>query len=214
MDQIIIFANGDISKTDISLPSNSTVLAADGGAHHCLKLGITPQVVIGDFDSLTDEDISTLESKSTILIKHPKEKDETDLELTLDYAARSGAKDITLYGLLGGRWDMTFANMLLLTASQYDGINFKIIDGNTTAYILRAGETLTLHGKPGNTISAIPLERIAHGITYKGLRWPLENASLPYGTPRGVSNVMEETKAQISLDEGILLVFMIDSVNL
>jgi thiamine pyrophosphokinase len=127
----------------------------------------------------------------------------------LDYAVSLGATDVILYGLLGGRWDMTFANILLLATPSYAGINIRVIDGNTAAYILHGGETLILQSELGTTVSVIPLNNPARGITYQGLQWPLENATLPYGTPRGVSNLMTTTKAQISLEEGTILVFIV-----
>ena len=213
MKQITIFANGNTPSVDISFFHNETVIAADGGARHCLKFGITPQVVIGDFDSLSDDEIAILEADGVELIKHPIEKDETDLELALEYAVKTGATEIILYGLLGGRWDMTFANILLLASPSYAEINFRIVDGSTTAYILRGGETLTLEGKLGTTVSVIPLNKPARGITYQGLQWTLKNATLPFGTPRGVSNIMTATTAQISLEKGTLIVFVIDSVE-
>jgi thiamine pyrophosphokinase len=213
MNQITIFANGNATSADITLSPNETVIAADGGAHHCLKLGIVPNVILGDFDSLSSEEIAALEADGAELIRYPIDKDETDLELALDYAVRLGATEITFYGLLGGRWDMTFANILLLAAPSYAGIKFRIIDGTTTAYILRGGETLKLQGRPGTTVSTIPLNKPIRGITYHGLQWPLENATLPFGTPRGVSNVMTTTKAQISLEEGTILIFVIDATD-
>ncbi|MFC1996877.1 thiamine diphosphokinase [Chloroflexota bacterium] len=214
MNRITIFANGNIPSASIYLPPNQIILAADGGARHCLKLGIKPQVVIGDFDSLLDEEIAALEADNITLIRYPKDKDNTDLELAIDYAARElDARQITLYGLLGGRWDMTFANMLLLASPRYAGIKFQVIDGNTTAYILRGGETLDIQGQPGTTVSVIPLDSPAIGVTYQGLQWPLENTTLYFSNPRGVSNSMTTTQAKISLQQGILLVLKIDSVN-
>ena len=210
MNQTIIFANGDLSSEHISIQPSQTVIAADGGARHCLNLGITPQIVIGDFDSLSDEEISILVTEGVELIRYSTNKNETDLELAINYAANQGGTDISLYGLFGGRWDMTFANVLLLASPSYTGINFRIIDGSTTAYILRAGETLQFQSQPGTTVSILPLQS-ARGISYQGLEWLLDNASLPFGTPRGVSNVIIETNAQITLEEGIILVFVINS---
>ncbi len=214
MKKITIFANGDFPSTDISISPNEMILAADGGARHCLKIGVRPQVVIGDFDSLSNEEIATLEAAEVQLIRYPVDKDETDLELTLDYSVTIGATEITLYGLLGGRWDMTFANILLLASPSYAHIFFRIINGNTIAYLLHGGEILNLHARPGALVSAIPLISPARGITYQGLEWPMENATLPWGTPKGVSNKMISTKAQISLEEGLLLVFVINSESL
>jgi thiamine pyrophosphokinase len=80
---MIIIANGNIARSNIDPPADSIVIAADGGARHCLKLGIKPQVVIGDFDSLTRDELATFEKSGTKLIRYPVDKDETDLELAL-----------------------------------------------------------------------------------------------------------------------------------
>lgn len=213
MKKITIFANGLVSSKKINCSSNETIIAADGGALHCLKLGITPHVVIGDFDSLSEEDLLALEADRVNLIRHPVDKDDTDLKLALDYAAALGGTELTLYGILGGRWDMTFANMLLLASPEYAGITFKILDGNTTVYILRGGESLMLQGEPGMIVSVIPFTEPVFGLTYQGLKWPLENAELPIGTPRGVSNIMTADQAKISLQHGTLLVFSINLVD-
>jgi len=210
MSQITIFANGELSTTNASLPPDATIIAADGGAKHCLALGIIPHVVIGDFDSLSKKDIAALNAAGSEFIRHPTSKDETDLELALDYSLGLGASEVTLYSLLGGRWDMTFANILLLASARYSGIRFRILDGNAKAFILHGGETLDIEGQPGNKISVIPLNGPASGICYTGLRWPLKNATLPFGSPKGVSNELLTTEASIALDEGLLIVFVSD----
>ena len=202
----ILFANGELPETEIALPPEAVVLAADGGARHCLKLGITPEAVIGDFDSLTPQETAALEARGARLLRYPVDKDETDLELALECAIRRGAREITLYALLGGRWDMSFANLLLLAAPRYNSVRFRICAGESAIRILRGGETLTLRGKPGDTVSLVPLSDL-RGITYRGLKWPLQNADLPFGTPRGVSNTLLGSRAEISLAEGAAAVF-------
>jgi thiamine pyrophosphokinase len=202
----IIFANGELPETEIALPPEAVVIAADGGARHCLRLGITPQAVIGDFDSLTPQETADLEARGARLLRYPADKDETDLELALDYALRHGAREITLYALLGGRWDMSFANLLLLAAPRYAGLRLRVCAGETAVRLLRGGETLTLRGQPGETVSLVPLSDL-HGLTYRGLKWPLQNADLPFGTPRGVSNLLLGPRAEISLAEGVAAVF-------
>jgi thiamine pyrophosphokinase len=211
MDRCTIFANGNFSSVDNLIKTDQTVIAADGGARHCLEMGIIPQFVIGDFDSLSEEELTFLMSNGAELIKYSTQKDETDLELAVNYAMNQGINDISIYGLFGGRWDMTFANVLLLASPVYSGINFKIYHGKTTAYILHSGEMLKLQSQPGTTVSIMPLGGSASGITYNGLKWPLENATLPFGTPRGVSNQTTQNETEISLQEGIILVFVIDS---
>jgi len=208
-----IFANGNILNSDINLSLQAKIIAADGGARHCLAMDIIPHVVIGDFDSLAEDQLADLESFGATLIRYPVEKDETDLELALNYALQNGATDVTLLGLLGGRWDMSFANLLLLASPSYKAIRFHIIDDNSEMFVLRGGSTLDLIGQPEDTVSVIPLSPVAQGISYSGLVWPLENASIVFGSTRGVSNRLLQPKARISLDSGILLVILSHEKN-
>lgn len=182
------------------------MIAADGGARHPWRLGLIPDVIIGDLNSLHPGEAANFDRSGASIYRFPEEKDETDLELALDFAMEKGATEITLFGLLGGRWDMSLANILLLAAPRYRGIHFRVIEGDTEMHILRGGESLTLTGAPGDPISVIPLAADAHDLTYHGLKWPLENATLPFGTPRGVSNEMGKKTAEISLTLGVILI--------
>jgi thiamine pyrophosphokinase len=204
--QMIIVANGDITNDDIYLPSEAITIAANGGARHCLSLGIIPNVVIGDFDSLTNEELKTLNSFETKYIRYPSAKNETDLELALEYAVEHGVTEMYLLGLLGGRWDMSIANLLLLSTPKFEDIHFFILIGSDDLYILRGGMELWFQGKPGNPVSVIPLSYIASGISYQGLKWPLENEALKFGSHRGLSNYMIADNARIRLDSGVLLI--------
>jgi thiamine pyrophosphokinase len=206
---VTIIANGNISNLKIDSPLDGILIAADGGGSHCLKFGLDPQVVIGDFDSLSDDESAELETRGAKLIRYPADKDETDLELALDYALGQGASEITLYGLLGGRWDMTISNLMLLASPRFAGIQFQVIDGDTEIFVLRGGESLELHGQSGDTVSVIPLNGNIQGLTYNGLQWPLENGDLPFGTPRGVSNRLLGENAWANLDKGVALVVVI-----
>jgi thiamine pyrophosphokinase len=202
-----IFANGDISSSHkINLLPNTRVIAADGGASSCLLLGIIPQVVIGDFDSLTQDELRILESSSSTLIRYPISKDETDLELALNFAVEEGAAEIYLFGLLGGRWDMSFANIMLLTTERFKNTHFFIFNGDTELFILHGGKKIVFYGTPGDIVSAIPLSNQAKGISNSGLKWLLTEATLLTGSQRGVSNQIVENEVQISLKSGVLLV--------
>jgi thiamine pyrophosphokinase len=208
MKNYTIFANGEIKNYDLKLPSNQIIIAADGGARHCTHLGIIPQLIIGDFDSLTSEEITFFEQNGVQLKWFSTEKDETDLELALDHVLVQNAKQVTLYGIFGGRWDMCLANIFLLASQKYDSISFTVIERNSTAYIIRAGKTLNFAGKPGTIVSIMPIMGPANGVSCHGLKWNMNNDSLSFGTPRGVSNLMVDSNAQISVNEGMLLVFV------
>ena len=202
----VIFANGQIHNSPLPIAEHDLLIAADGGARNVLRWGMVPHVLIGDYDSLERDELAGIERAGAMMVRFPENKDETDLELALDYALSHGAEEITLYGLFGGRWDMTFANLLLLAGAKYAGVRLVVIDNGSTLHILRSGGALRLNGSPGDIVSVLPLAGPAEGVSYEGLTWPLVNAVLPFGTPRGVSNTLAGSQAQITLKNGTLLV--------
>jgi thiamine pyrophosphokinase len=112
MSRALIFANGELNSqvpASIDYLPDDWIIAADGGARHCMGLGLVPMVVIGDFDSLSLAEITYLEAENVQLIRYPVQKDETDLELAIQHAIHLGAEEICIFGALGARWDMTLA---------------------------------------------------------------------------------------------------------
>jgi len=178
------------------------VLGVDGGARYGAALGVAPGVVIGDFDSLPDSERTNLAQAE--FIAYPAEKDETDLELALLYAAEQGARDIVLVAAMGGRLDMSLANILLLTHARLTDCRVEVWHGAQTGWLIRPpGEAVA--GRPGDTLSLMPLGGTAEGVTTGGLKYPLKDAALTLGQSRGVSNRLEKPSAAIKLAGGLLL---------
>ena len=198
----VIFANGSLNPP-VSLLPGDFIIAADGGTRHCLELGLIPAVVIGDLDSLTPTELEMLKTQGAKILQFPVRKDFTDLELALQHARTSGADEILILGALGNRWDQTLANVALPAA--FPELNIILADGDQEFFYLRAGETITVAGYPGDTLSLIPLGGDAQGITTHQLEYPLHDENLPLGSTRGVSNVLLAEQAQISLCLGLLL---------
>lgn len=204
----VIIANGDPpAQDDIQrwLRQGDILLCADGGARAALHYGLRPQRVIGDFDSLTDDELLALEQGGAVLERHPTHKDETDLELALLYAAGTPADEIVVLGALGGRLDQTIANVMLLAMPALAHLRVLIAAGNEQTFLLHPGTTLELHGEPGDTVSLIPFGGDAHGIVTDGLEYPLRDESLRFGPARGVSNVMLAQRATVRFQAGLLL---------
>ena len=206
----IIFANGELpnpqSVKDLLHHGDSddvAIIAADGGTHHALAAGVTPDIVIGDLDSLSPEAQARVEAAGAQIVRFSPRKDETDLELALLYAARGSATKITILGALGGRLDQTLANVLLLALPELRGIDARIVEGAQEAFLIQ-GEA-TIDGAPGDTVSLIPLGGNAEGVTTGGLEWPLSEDTLCFGPARGVSNVLTAKQARVRLRQGILL---------
>jgi len=178
------------------------VIGVDGGAHHADTLGVTPDVIVGDLDSLSV--VEQQNFNNTEIISYPVEKDETDLELALLYAKQQGAGQIVMAGVMGGRIDMTMANFMLLTHAGLCDCRIEVWHGEQTAWVIRPpGESIS--GHPGDTVSLIPLGGDASGITTEGMKYPLIGEKLSVGLARGISNVLEKPSARINLTEGILL---------
>jgi thiamine pyrophosphokinase len=204
----VIFANGTLnnaSQTLAALQAGDLLIAADGGARHCLALGLTPEVVIGDFDSLSAEELAQLERDGAQVVRYPMRKDFTDLELALKHAISLGANEILVFAALGARWDQTLANLLLPAAPGLEQVCIRLLDGPQEIILLRAGETHLLSGQVGDIVSLVPLGGHARGITTTGLEYPLTDGMLYFGATRGISNVMLGDQATVRLEEGLLL---------
>lgn len=207
-----LFANGVLEYLDAAIEaarSSDMILAANGGAHHLTRLNLTPTAVIGDFDSLSQEQLDSFRADGVRLVNHPTRKDFTDLELAIHFAVDAGADDILILGALGARWDQTLANVLLPASLELAPIRIRIIDGPQEILALRGGEILVVHGNPGDTLSLVSLTEKSEGITTEGLEYPLHQGTLKRGETRGISNVFTSYEAQIELGEGLLLCIVI-----
>lgn len=202
---VLIFANAPDSEPPAELPKADLLIAADGGARMAFSLGRVPDLLIGDLDSLSADEVAGFDRAGTGIIRYPSDKDETDLELALDAALNEGASRVTLLGMLGGRWDMSLSNVLLLAHERYSALSLTLLEGATRMHIVRPDQPLLLSGEPGARVSAVPLGGPVQGVTYHGLRWPLENADLPFGSPRGISNRMATSEARVDVKAGVLL---------
>ena len=198
----LIFANGDLGHTEC--PSDvDLVLCADGGMRNAAALGIWPDVVIGDLDSLPEGAMEMLEAHGVHVALHPRAKDETDLELALLYAAAHGARQATVLGTRGGRLDHELGNLLLLAHPDLRGIDVRFRADRQEALLVEGEKVLV--GKPGDLLSLLPIGGDAHGITTHGLEYALSDETLYLGRTRGISNAFVGSRATVRLGSGILL---------
>jgi len=212
----IIIGNGMIRhpEQDLTwLQPRDLLVAADGGLQHCLAWGLRPDLLIGDLDSVADEDLSGLQSQGIEIQRHPARKDETDLELALCEVQRRGAREVIILGGLGGRWDQSLANSLLLANPDFRDLALRLVDGPQEIICIHAGQTAHIEGSPGDTLSLIPLAGNASGIHTQGLEYRLAGEALEFATTRGVSNVLLEEQAQIRLQAGRLLCAIIHQTH-
>jgi thiamine pyrophosphokinase len=204
----IIFANGGYTHPSILQPDD-LIIAADGGARHCLAIGLTPRLVVGDFDSLDEQQLDQLRRAGVELVQYPTHKDYTDLELAMQHARQRGADEILVLAALGGRWDQTLANVLLPTSDEFALLPIRLIDGAQEIQFLHHGNSMVIHGGPGDTVSLIPLKGDVHGVKTEALEYPLDGETLRFGSTRGISNVMTAETATVALEEGLLCCIVI-----
>ena len=206
MSRALIFANGDPGSPQAArsiLQPGDVVIAADGGARQALDLGVTPEIVIGDFDSLAEAEVQVLSGLGVQFQRYPSAKDETDLELALLYALKAGHSPIIILGAFGGRLDQALGNIALLSDPALSGVDIRLEDGLTEAFFVR--DTAEIHGAPGDTVSFIPWGGPVEGVTTSGLAYPLRDEPLfPFRT-RSISNQMLAQTASVSLRTGLLL---------
>ena len=217
MKRVVIFANGDIRgarNIPGQLSPSDIVLCADGGARHALALGIKPSLVIGDLDSVEEENLlETLEMQGIKLQRFPREKDETDLELAFACAINEGATEILLLSALGGRLDHWLGNMLLLAREQYSQARITVLDDNQRGIILRNHDSLDIAASPGDTFSLIPLSPEVSGVTIKGCKWPLHEAMLEFGSPLSISNYVTGHSVSVAIESGVALAVIISAAH-
>jgi len=204
-----IFANGPYQKGIESIivteKKGDLVIAADGGADHCRQLNITPHIIIGDLDSLTPAHTEEYIRAEVEIIRYPAQKNATDLELAIDLAVTKGAEKIVLFGVLGGRWDMSLSNVMLAASEKYKQVTISLLNTECRIHIIHGGNTLFLEGNTRQLTSLIAISTDVRGITIKGFEYPLENAALPFGSSRGISNLLQKTHGEITLQQGTLL---------
>ena len=204
----LILVNGELYKPDvlrnrIHAEIFDLVLGTDGGARYADTLNVTLDAVIGDLDSLSDLEQQSISNAE--FVSYPAEKDETDLELAILYAEKQGADQIVMVGVMGGRMDMTIANILLITQASLSSQRIEVWHGEQTGWIIKPpGEDIS--GHPGDTVSLMSLGGNVSGITTKGLKYSLKDEKFPFGSVRGISNLLEKPSAHIKLSEGFLLV--------
>jgi thiamine pyrophosphokinase len=204
----VIFANGNIedhSQVLSHLLPEDLLIAADGGAEHCKVIGIQPDIVIGDMDSISSQLMEELQTNGTKFKIYPEDKDQTDLELALSYAHQKGVSEIVFFGILGGRLDLSLANLMLLARDDWQTSSIIVIDGPDTVFLLRAKDSISIDGLPGDIVSLIPLSQKVEGVSTQGLRWQLDEAVLLQGNTRSVSNELLTNSARVNIEKGKML---------
>ena len=198
MGRCIIFCAAEFTELIDPIQPEDYLLAADGGLSHMQKAGLIPHGIIGDFDSLgyVPQDAQVF----------PVEKDDTDAMLAVRHGLSLGFREFMLYGSMDGpRLDHTIANFQTLQFLADRGASGYLVGRDYLVTVVKNGK-LTFPAGCGGTLSVFCLGADATGVTLKGLYYPLEGGTLTAGFPLGVSNHFTDAPAEISVEDGSLLV--------
>jgi thiamine pyrophosphokinase len=207
LSRIIIFANGylpDLEKARAIIREDDTLIAADGGTRHVLALSLRPDLIVGDLDSIAEEERRKMESDGVRIAKYSRDKNETDLELAIQHALEVKPEHIVIFAALGGRLDQTLANLALISDIRFAQLDVRLDDGVEEAFFCR--DQVQVKGRNGDVVSLIPWQGAVAGVCTENLKWPLRNEILYPEKSRGVSNEMTNDTASIEIKSGLLLV--------
>ena len=206
--RVIIFAGGRLGDWALSLiRPHDLLIGADRGALFLVRHGVTPDIAIGDFDSVTPDELELIRSASrTFRDCDPVDKDYTDTELAFREALARQPDEIVIAGGLGTRFDHSIANIHLLVAALERGVDAVIEDEFNAVRLAQPRRPLTLTKGRFSQISLLPLTMTVKGITLSGFRYPLRDAELRIGQSLGISNQLAEPSGVIVFREGLLLV--------
>jgi thiamine pyrophosphokinase len=207
LTRILIFANGHLPDLDAArtlLHADDFIIAADGGTHNVLTLGLTPNLIVGDLDSISDVERRKMKESGVEMIQFPRDKNETDLELAIQHAAEMQPGQVIIVGGLGGRLDQTLGNIALLSDARRPTLDLRLDDGIEETFFCR--DQAEVHGRSGELVSLIPWGVPVEGVRTDGLRWPLSDETLYPDKTRGISNELLGETATVQIRSGLLLI--------
>lgn len=191
--------SADILKKNIDTDSDY-IICADSGYDYAISAGFTPELLIGDFDSI--EAVPENLEKITL----PVEKDVTDTVAAFNEGLKRGFASFVLFGGTGGRFEHTFANISLMANASKQNISFEIIDDK---HIFKAitNSSIKIERKDNQQISVFAYGSQSAGVTEKGFHYSLQNFTLdPFVGALGTSNNILEDFGEISVEDGTLII--------
>ncbi len=204
MSTVIVVAGGDPPHPDLVVPPHDLVVAADSGADHAVGLGLTVDVLVGDLDSVSPATLATVRACGAEIVRHPRDKDATDVELALAVAVARHPGALVLLGGHGGRLDHALATVGALAARAEVGREVGAWMGPAQVQVV--ADRTVVEGRIGELVSLVPVGPPVEGITTEGLRWPLVDARFALGSTWGISNEIVASPAAVSVTSGVVAV--------
>ncbi len=184
------------------------IIAVDGGLSYCSVLELEPDLILGDFDSVSDKEREAIELlKEQIperVVTLQPEKDDTDMLAALKYGLEKGYRDFRIYAGMGGRFDHSFANIQCLLYLKNHGAAGYLVDGTGMIMVLQ-NESVEFQKSMEGYLSLFSLGEKAEGVTIRGMKYPLDNYTMTNDFPIGISNEFIGEQAYVSVKNGELV---------
>lgn len=206
-----LIAAGDLTVGEIGVDEDDFVIAVDGGLDYCAVLQIEPDLIIGDFDSVGEEQKEAIkilkEEIPERIIQLKPEKDDTDMLVALKKGLELGYKEFRIYGGTGGRFDHTLANIqCLLFLKNHDAVGY-LVDGAGMTLVIK-NEAVSFKADLEGYLSVFSLGKEAKGVSIKGLKYEVENYTMTNDFPIGISNEFIGEKATVEVKDGELVLML------
>ncbi|GGP12278.1 thiamine diphosphokinase [Oceanobacillus neutriphilus] len=179
-------------------------IGADRGALYLAEQGITIDVALGDFDSVSENEYTIIEKHAKVFDKHPVMKNQTDLEIAIDMGIEKEASEFYFFGVTGGRMDHALMNIQLLYPLLQQGKRAVIIDKGNYMEMFEPG-TYAVEPEGYFYISFLSFTSEVTGLTLTGFLYPLENQTIHWGSSLCISNELSQKKGTFSFCKGILI---------
>ena len=204
----IVIGAGDLTMGELSVGEEDYVIAVDGGLSYCGILNVEPDKIIGDFDSVSEQEreaVFTLKEQIPELVMQiPCEKDDTDMLTALKYGLELGYTDFRIYAGTGGRFDHTLANIQCLLYLKNRGAVGYLVDGTGMMLVIQ-NEAVHFQKSLEGYMSLFSLGKEAKGVTIRGMKYPLEGYTLTNDYPIGISNEFIGEESTIEVEDGELV---------
>ena len=209
----IIVGAGDLTVSEVKKEEQDLVIAADGGFSYCAFLELVPDIIVGDYDSLGEEELQNLKrimedaaqgNSGTEVVVLPVEKDDTDMLAAIKIGLEKGYRDFRIYAGMGGRFDHSIANVQCLLYLKKHGASGYLCDGTGMILVLQ-DESVEFKEDLEGVLSLFALGKEASGVTIRGMKYTMEKGTITNDYPVGISNEFIGQKAYIAVEKGELL---------
>jgi thiamine pyrophosphokinase len=209
-DKAIIILNG-VTKLLPNIASfvdqQDKIFCVDGGTNYAHQLGLLPDFIIGDLDSIDSMVLQYYESMGVNIKKYPRDKEASDLELAIQEALTHEPSELWCFCAWGGRPDHALTNINVFGHYAAKGVKISIFDNSWLAQYVTKDCPARFSGQIQDTLSLIPLTSTVTGAELTGTRWPLHNATLEWGKSLTLSNEFAQSDVTIAVSEGLLIAF-------